>query len=129
MNLIQILIVLFIVYVVYRLVVKLNKRELTMQVFILWLIFWLIVGFAVVIPDSLSYIASKVGVGRGVDVAVYIAVLTLFYIVFRIFIRLEKMEKNISEIVRKISISQVVNLKEKNDIAKKDGELDKNNNQ
>jgi len=104
MNLIQIFILIFIAYVIYRLAVKLNKRELSVQLFLLWLIFWIIVGVIVVLPQTTQMVADWLGVGRGVDVVIYIAVLVLFYTVFRIFTRIEKIEKDLTYLVKEISI-------------------------
>jgi len=106
MNLIQIFILIFIAYVIYRLIIKLNKRELSAQVFSLWLIFWIIVGIVVVLPQSTQFIADWLGVGRGVDVVVYISVIVLFYVVFRIYARIEKIERNITYLVKDISIDE-----------------------
>ncbi|MFZ5365543.1 MAG: DUF2304 domain-containing protein [Patescibacteria group bacterium] len=104
MNLIQILILIFIAYVIYRLVVKLNKRLLSPSFFILWLIFWLIVGLIVVLPQTTQLIAEWLGVGRGVDAVMYISVIVLFYMIFRIFARIEKIEKDITHLVKEIAI-------------------------
>lgn len=104
MNLIQILILVFIAYVIYRLAVKLNKRELSIQLFLLWMAFWIIVGVIIVLPQTTQIVADWLGVGRGVDVVIYIAIIVLFYIVFRIFNRIEKIEKDITYLVKEISI-------------------------
>jgi len=104
MDLIQILIIVFIAYVIYRLIIKLNKRELSTQIFLLWLIFWIIVGGIVVLPQTTQLVADWLGVGRGVDVVIYISILVLFYIVFRIFIRIEKIERDITYLVKDISL-------------------------
>jgi hypothetical protein len=107
MNLIQILILLFIAYVIYRLIVKMNKRELTWQIFGLWLFFWLVVAAFVILPQTTQILADWLGVGRGVDVIIYIAILVLFYIVFRIFVRIEKIERDITYLIKDISLDNV----------------------
>ncbi len=106
MNLIQILILIFIAYVIYRLAIKLKKREFSIQVFLLWLIFWIAVGVIVVLPQTTQLVADWLGVGRGVDVVIYISILVLFYIVFRIFARIEKIERDITYLVKDISIDK-----------------------
>ena len=104
MDLIQILIIVFIAYVIYSLIIKLNKRELSTQIFVLWLIFWIIVGVIVVLPQTTQLVADWLGVGRGVDVVIYISILVLFYIVFRIFVRIEKIERDITYLIKDISL-------------------------
>jgi len=67
----------------------------------MWLIFWLAVGVAFVTPESLTRLANVLGIGRGADLVLYVAVVVVFYLMFRIFVRLENMERNITKIVRK----------------------------
>jgi small membrane protein len=114
MMLIQIVILMFIAYVVFRLIMKLVKKELTAQMFALWSLFWIIIALFALFPDFLSFISRKLGVGRGVDVAIYASILILFYTVFRILIRLESIDRKISDLVRKVAIHNAKNFDEKN---------------
>lgn len=105
MNVIQVLILLFIVYVLVGLGLRVKKRDLTSIMFSLLVLFWGIVGFVVIFPEILDKIADVVGVGRGVDVALYVSVLILFYGMYRIYVRLEKIDRSMTELVRKMSIN------------------------
>ena len=104
MSLIQIFIIIFIAYVIYRLAMKLRKRELSIQLFLLWLVFWIIVGLIIVLPQTTQILADWLGVGRGVDVVIYTSIVVLFYIVFRIYSRIEKIERDITYLIKDISI-------------------------
>jgi len=104
MIVIQILIILFIVFAITKVGLRYKDKIISLQEFILWLIFWLIVCLVVIFPDITSYAANLVGVGRGVDLVIYLALLLLFYLVFRILVRLDKQEKEITKIVRKIAL-------------------------
>ncbi len=66
-----------------------------------WTLFWMLAAAVVWVPESTSRIARWVGIGRGVDVVVYTSVAVLFYMVFRIIVRIEKIERDITVIVRK----------------------------
>jgi len=72
-------------------------------------------GFLVALPQATSWLAELVGVGRGVDVAIYLSVVILFYLTFRLFVRLEKIEHNITLLVREMELKdrRPENLKEK----------------
>ena len=72
----------------------------------MWLVFWLAVGVAFITPESLTKIANLLGIGRGADLVLYVAVVVVFYLMFRIFIRLEKMERDITKVVRRDTIHQ-----------------------
>lgn len=55
-------------------------------------------------PQTTDVIASKLGVGRGVDVVIYVSLMVLFYVVFRLFIKIEEVEREITTLVRKLAI-------------------------
>jgi len=104
MSLIQVFALLFVFFAVWRVLVKFKRTELKPPEFIIWLLFWLAVGIAFIIPESLTQLANLLGIGRGADLVLYVAVVVIFYLIFRIFLRLEKMERNITKLVRKNSL-------------------------
>jgi hypothetical protein len=57
-------------------------------------------------PDLTSRVAQAVGVGRGADVVVYLAVILLFYVIFRIYLRLDRMERDITVLVRRLAVDE-----------------------
>lgn len=52
------------------------------------------------VPNSLTKLANFFGIGRGADLVLYVGLVAVFYFIFRIYVRLEKMERNITKIVR-----------------------------
>ena len=91
---------------IWRVIVKFRRGELKATEFLTWLVFWLAVGVAFVTPESLTRIANLLGIGRGADLVLYVAVVVVFYLMFRIFVRLEKMERDITKVVRSSSLSR-----------------------
>jgi hypothetical protein len=98
--LIQIILVIIIAVIILRLVVKYRAKEMPGKQFAGWLILWLLAAVAVIWPQLTVDIANQVGVGRGSDLVVYLALIFLFYIISRLFLRIEKMEKNLTKVVR-----------------------------
>jgi hypothetical protein len=45
-------------------------------------------------------LARWLGVGRGVDTAMYLSILTVFYLIFRSFAKIEDLDRQITKIVR-----------------------------
>lgn len=78
----------------------LRRRHLSRSVSLGWLLFWMAAGVVVVLPQTTDRVARLVGVGRGVDVAMYISLLFLFALVFRLFLKLEQMERSLTRLVR-----------------------------
>ena len=104
MNLFQITILIIIGINLIRMTQKLRHRILTMQLYLVWIILWLGISALVISPNILNYIAAIVGVGRGVDVAIYVAILLLFYLIYRLILQIEKLDKKVTTLVRKISL-------------------------
>lgn len=71
----------------------------------LWSALWIAAAVVVLRPEVASFFAGLVGVGRGADAVVYVSVIVLFYLVFRIFLRLDKLDRDITLLVRKVSLA------------------------
>jgi hypothetical protein len=57
----------------------------------------------VIFPEITNIAANKVGVGRGADLITALAIIAILYAIFKLFIRLEKIERDITELVRKLA--------------------------
>ena len=51
-------------------------------------------------PNTTDLIARKLGVGRGVDIAMYLSILTIFYLLFRSFAKVEDLDRQLTRVVR-----------------------------
>ena len=72
----------------------------------MWLGVWAFLGVVAIVPDITTYLANWVGVGRGVDLATYLAIVVIFSLIFKIYIRLEKMERDMTKVVRYVALDQ-----------------------
>lgn len=115
--LIQLIIILFILFVFSRLVKKIKTGEITRKEFIGWVIFWLIVMAATISPPTTDIVANFFGVERGSNLAVYISIIVIFYLIFRIMVKLAEIDKNITKIVREDAVNarEIEQLREKNE--------------
>jgi len=79
---------------------------MTMSIALIWILFWLIGGVIVILPDSTFYFAKLVGVGRGADLILYIGITALFFMVFRLMVRINSLDKDITKLTRKIALQE-----------------------
>jgi len=100
MLLVQIFIAAFAVFAISRTFVRFREGAIGRGWLVFWVLFWLAAGAAALLPKSTEWFARLLGVGRGVDAVIYVSIICLFYIVFRIFVRLEKIEHDITLLVR-----------------------------
>ncbi len=105
MYLIQILLVLFFIFALVKVFIRYKKGELKIGIFLGWVLFWAMAGVVAVVPNSTAYFAELVGVGRGADLVVYLSLVLIFFMLFRLYIKIENQEKNITKIVRQDTLS------------------------
>ena len=101
---IQVILVLAIAAILFGTAQKAVRRNITLREFFLISLFWLFSLAVVLWPNATNSAAHLLGIGRGTDLIVYFATLSIAYAVFRIFIRLEKVERDITELVRRIAL-------------------------
>ena len=106
MSAIQFLIVAVVVVVCFRLYTRLRAGELSTGEFIEWFALWLAVGVVGLAPQVASYLAHLVGVGRGSDLVVYLALLLLFYLIFKVFVRIEQLNRTLTNVVRGLALKE-----------------------
>lgn len=87
-----------------------NKR-VSFRTLLFWLGLWLVISAAFLLPKTADWIAQKLGLERGADIAIYSSILLIFYLVFKIFVRLEKIESEITAIAREIALKNKDNQK------------------
>ena len=74
----------------------------------LFLISGLILGFLIVIGEVyLIKIANMLGVGRGTDLILYLALLLVFFFIFYTLNRFSKIRNDITELSRKVALKNI----------------------
>jgi hypothetical protein len=102
--LIQVLLLLVLAAALVLTLRRLQQGALTRGPAFAWVALWLAGAAVVLQPDIAARFARFVGVGRGVDAVLYLAVALLFYLTLRIFLRLEQIERDITTLVRAQSL-------------------------
>lgn len=101
--LIQYILILAIVLILLQTLNKFRAKNVSLREFLFWVIFWLAVGTAILMPKLTIFLANYLGVGRGADLVVYASLIFVFYMIFRLFVRQQRLEKDISKIVEEIA--------------------------
>lgn len=104
MLLIQIILVAIIITIIFYSILRFKNDDLDSKRLFFWIIFWLVAIMVIIWPNFTVLIANYVGIGRGVDLIVYGSLIFIFYSLFRLLIRIEKLEKNLTQLVRQKSI-------------------------
>lgn len=100
----KLLISFFIAFAISRVFLRYRENKLSSTGFIGWILVWAAVEIAVWVPDVTSQFASILGIGRGADLIIYSSIVVLFYLVFRIYVKLEDIEREITILTQKIAL-------------------------
>jgi hypothetical protein len=100
MHAIQIVLICFAVFAVSRVMIRYRRGNMRTVDLGLWLVFWVAVIVVAWLPDTTNLLARWLGVGRGVDTAMYLSLLVIFYLLFRSFAKIEDLDRQITRIVR-----------------------------
>ena len=65
-----------------------------------WTCLWVAAAIVILLPGITTVFANIVGIGRGVDLVVYVSVFVLFLLVFHLHVVHDRIEKSITELVR-----------------------------
>lgn len=72
-----------------------------------WLIFWLLTGVAILSLHQIDLLVARLGFSAsGISVLTELAVAILFYFIFRLRLRIAKLENDITAIVEAIALEK-----------------------
>lgn len=103
---IQIILIIFFLFALVKVGKRYYYKDLSLAEALSWSIFWVGAGIIVTIPNSTFYFARLLGVGRGADVVIYAALVLLFFILFRLTIKIDQMSKHITLLTRRHALNR-----------------------
>ncbi|EKD93442.1 MAG: hypothetical protein ACD_28C00147G0002 [uncultured bacterium] len=104
---IQIVVTLFVLFAASRIILQYKNENVSKRALIFWLIIWGIVTGVAFWPNLVDRLARYFGVSRGIDVVVYFGLVALFYMIYRAYIKIEHLERDITKIVRSIALKDL----------------------
>jgi len=103
----QIIALVLIILIVWGLFIQKNKKQISHNEFSLWLVFWLLGAMAIVFIRQIDMFVESLGFsGTGINYLAYLAIISLFYLIFKLRLKIAKLEKQLTEVVRKISLKK-----------------------
>ncbi|MDP2656591.1 MAG: DUF2304 family protein [bacterium] len=102
---IQLLISIIAGLVIINAISKLRQKNFTLPIFVVWISLWGAMGFAVWYPNISNIVAQVLHVGRGADAVFYLSIILIFYLLFRIYARMERIHQNLTRLTRAVAIA------------------------
>ena len=96
----QLIVIAFALFAWSRAILRFKNGQISLPEFCLWSVLWSGVGLVVLVPQWGSPIAEFLGIGRPIDVGIYASLVLLFYLIFKIYVKIETVEREITKLVR-----------------------------
>src|SRR3989338_8368673 len=105
LSIIQWIIIIFALFAWSRAILRLKDGEIKFKEFLFWTLLWAGLVVITIFQRIPQYLSNLFGIGRGVDLVVYISIILLFYLIFRMYVKIDSMEQEMTKIVREVALS------------------------
>lgn len=103
-SVLQIVGVVFVLFAWSRALLRFKDHKISVTEFLFWSVIWAGAIVALAVPKTADWISYSLGVNRPIDLAVFVSILLLFYLVFRVYVKNEQQKQEITKLVREIAI-------------------------
>ncbi|MBI5466932.1 MAG: DUF2304 family protein [Candidatus Kerfeldbacteria bacterium] len=103
---IQILAMVFVVWMTYFSFLHFRRGEFALTEFIFWQIIWTGLFVVVIFPSSVKFILDTFSISRAFDLLVVGGIVILFGVTFRNYVLLRRTERKLEQLVRSLAIRQ-----------------------
>ncbi len=110
----QLLLSFLITFIIFRTYIAYKKQNLSEGFVFIWGAFWIGILVLIFKKDLVSEIAHKLGISRGVDLVIYFSLIATFYMIYRILVLIDGLDRKITELVRKIALKDEATRKKSN---------------
>lgn len=101
---IKIIFTLFALFAWSRAFLQFRNKLMNVKEFSFWSLLWLGLIILIFLPGKTTLMARVLGMNRGLDAMFFIAVVALFYSVYRLYSKSNESEREITALIRKIAL-------------------------
>ncbi len=94
----KIFILIFIIFAASRTYLRFKDKSINIASLSLWILIWLTVLLLVFDPKISDIAASLLGINGGVNAMFFIAIILLFYLVFRLYVKMDTIDKHLTDL-------------------------------
>ena len=80
------------------------RRVIAPRVGFAWAMLWVAAAVAIARPELTAMVARALGIGRGTDLVLYVAILAMVFGFFAVYVRMRRIESDLTKIVRELAI-------------------------
>jgi len=104
---IQILAIIFALWMIYFSFLHFRRKEFSLKELVLWMILWIGLIVVVIFPKSIDFILKTFSITRTFDLVVIVAIVVAIGVTFRNYVIIRRLEKRIEDFVRKESLKEI----------------------
>jgi len=102
---VNIVIIIIALFAISRAFLRFKDKKVGGTGLIFWTVLWTLAVIFAFAPQGVSYFADLVGIQRGTDFVVYLSIILLFYMIFRVYVRFESIEQHVTKLTRELAIN------------------------
>ncbi|MDR0911633.1 MAG: DUF2304 family protein [Methanobrevibacter sp.] len=106
MFLYQIIVILIAILAVSIIFERFVHKKVSLSTFVMWLILWVLLLIFTIVPGFTNFLAKGFGISRGIDLIIVFAIIGAYYLLFRLYLKLEKMQHDITDLIRYLAINE-----------------------
>lgn len=91
-------------FLVLRVLAATRRGRIRWPRALLWAVVWSAGLVAVWFPETTTRMARLIGVGRGADAILYVSIALLSYLVFRLYVLLDRQEQALTRLVSELAL-------------------------
>lgn len=105
MHPLQIIGIAFGAFALSRLILRRRERAVMLGEALFWGAIWTALILISAVPSIIDPVRVT-GIGRAIDALVYVSIIALFYVNFRLYVKVEKQGQDITRLVREITLQE-----------------------
>ncbi|MBW2973136.1 DUF2304 family protein [Candidatus Woesearchaeota archaeon] len=106
MEIISIILIIFALFAWSRAILNYKKKRLSINEFVFWTIVWFLVILVSLLPAIFSEFAELIGIQSGINLLIYVSIVLLFYLMYRLYVKTKQTHQELTKIVRNIAIQK-----------------------
>lgn len=116
------------IYFIARTILQFARKKRTVRSTAIWLLFWITLILFAMVPNETSHkIAKILGFASNINAVIFVALGVLFLLAFYLSATMEKMEIQLTELVRQLAIRDYYKNMDEEEVSKIKAEINKIN--
>ena len=87
-------------------ILRFRDGKMSLGMLLLWILIWLLIIFISFYPNLTNYLAILTRKGRGLDIVLILGLLLSFYMIFKVYNKIETIEEELTDLIRELAIQR-----------------------